>query len=85
MLSVTTEKRLEVSQCLPPEVSLTCDGQDLGCPHNLIYLYHHHGLREQDAYDIARQRQHELYRAWYAHRAALPIYGETQDVSVARP
>ncbi|KAJ9615039.1 hypothetical protein H2200_001113 [Cladophialophora chaetospira] len=58
--------------------------KDLGCPHNIIHLHHLHGMSEQDAYDLAQHRQRELYRTWYTHRSALPLYGEHQDGEIQR-
>ncbi|KAK0105580.1 hypothetical protein ONS95_004112 [Cadophora gregata] len=54
------------------------------CPHNIIHLFRHHGLSEQDAYDRAQGMLRERYREWYLALADLPVWGEGIDKQVHR-
>lgn len=58
--------------------------QDLGCKHNIIHLYRHHGLSEQESYDRAHGLMRSLYKRWYLAQATLPIWEEQVDQQVQR-
>jgi hypothetical protein len=58
--------------------------QDLGCPHNIVHLFRHHGFTEQEAYNRIQDLIRERYRKWYLAHATLPIWGEEIDRQVLR-
>ena len=56
----------------------------LGCEHNIVHWFRHHGLTEQEAYDRVHELMRERYRSWYLALAELPIWGEEIDRQVQR-
>lgn len=58
--------------------------RDLGCPHNIIHWYRHHGYTEQQAYDQVHLMMRQCYKDWYLALVRLPIWGEEVDRDVQR-
>ena len=56
----------------------------LGCEHNIVHWYLHHGLSEQAAYDKIHTLMRDRYRSWYRAQAELPLWGENLDQQVQR-
>ncbi|EKD17397.1 uncharacterized protein L3040_008438 [Drepanopeziza brunnea f. sp. 'multigermtubi'] len=58
--------------------------KDQNCPHNMVHLFRHHGMSEQEAYDKCQVMLREKYREWYLAMASLPTWGEEVDKQVHR-
>ncbi|EON68031.1 hypothetical protein W97_07179 [Coniosporium apollinis CBS 100218] len=58
--------------------------RDLGCVHNIVHLFLHHGLSLQEAYNRVHFLMRERYKRWYMAQASLPIWGEEIDSQLRR-